>query len=101
MWGRNGPLLSRLWPYLRAPASVRGRVVSTTSMSWFSTAWPAFFLGIMLWGAHMGLTQGLLSAMVADAAPAGVTLAIDAVGDTASWDDAAAAPLRHRGADAG
>ena len=34
-----------------------------------STAWPAFFLGIMLWGAHMGLTQGLLSAMVADAAP--------------------------------
>jgi MFS family permease len=35
-----------------------------------STAWPAFFLGVMLWGAHMGLTQGLLSALVADAAPA-------------------------------
>jgi len=30
----------------------------------------AFFAGIALWGAHMGLTQGLLSAMVADAAPA-------------------------------
>jgi MFS family permease len=29
-----------------------------------------FFIGIVLWGAHMGLTQGLLSAMVADAAPA-------------------------------
>jgi MFS family permease len=28
-----------------------------------------FFIGIVLWGAHMGLTQGLLSAMVADAAP--------------------------------
>lgn len=28
-----------------------------------------FFAGIVLWGAHMGLTQGLLSAMVADAAP--------------------------------
>jgi MFS family permease len=28
-----------------------------------------FVLGIVLWGAHMGLTQGLLSAMVADAAP--------------------------------
>jgi MFS family permease len=29
-----------------------------------------FFVGILLWGAHMGLTQGLLAAMVADAAPA-------------------------------
>lgn len=29
-----------------------------------------FFAAILLWGAHMGLTQGLLSAMVADAAPA-------------------------------
>ena len=29
-----------------------------------------FFLGIVLWGAHMGLTQGLLSTLVADAAPA-------------------------------
>ena len=27
------------------------------------------FLGVALWGLHMGLTQGLLSAMVADAAP--------------------------------
>jgi MFS family permease len=27
------------------------------------------FLGIVLWGAHMGLTQGLLSTLVADAAP--------------------------------
>jgi MFS family permease len=26
-------------------------------------------LGVMLWGLHMGLTQGLLSALVADAAP--------------------------------
>lgn len=28
------------------------------------------FAGIVLWGAHMGLTQGLLSTLVADAAPA-------------------------------
>jgi MFS family permease len=28
------------------------------------------FIGIVLWGLHMGLTQGLLSAMVADTAPA-------------------------------
>jgi MFS family permease len=31
---------------------------------------PAVFAGIALWGAHLGLTQGLLSALVADAAPA-------------------------------
>ncbi len=30
----------------------------------------AAFLGIAAWGLHMGLTQGLLSAMIADAAPA-------------------------------
>lgn len=30
-------------------------------------AW--FFAGVVLWGAHMGLTQGLLSTLVADAAP--------------------------------
>jgi MFS family permease len=29
-----------------------------------------FFTAIVLWGLHMGLTQGLLSALVADAAPA-------------------------------
>jgi MFS family permease len=29
----------------------------------------ALFGGVVLWGLHMGLTQGLLSAMVADAAP--------------------------------
>ena len=32
------------------------------------TVW--FFAAILLWGAHMGLTQGLLSALVADASPA-------------------------------
>jgi len=31
---------------------------------------PAIFLGIGLWGLHMGLTQGVLSALVAQAAPA-------------------------------
>ena len=30
----------------------------------------ALAAGIVLWGAHMGLTQGLLSTLVADAAPA-------------------------------
>jgi len=30
---------------------------------------PMLFLGVVLWGAHMGLTQGLLSTLVAGAAP--------------------------------
>lgn len=35
-----------------------------------STHFVALFTGIALWGIHMGITQGLLAAMVADAAPA-------------------------------
>ncbi|HET7365156.1 MAG TPA: MFS transporter [Burkholderiales bacterium] len=35
-----------------------------------SNHWGAVWLGVSLWGLHMGMTQGLLSAMVADAAPA-------------------------------
>ena len=31
---------------------------------------PTVMIGVALWGLHMGLTQGLLSAMVADTAPA-------------------------------
>ena len=30
---------------------------------------PGVFLGVGLWGAYLGLTQGLLSALVADTAP--------------------------------
>ena len=32
--------------------------------------WSRVLLGVMLWGVHMGMTQGLLAAMVADTAPA-------------------------------
>jgi MFS family permease len=35
-----------------------------------TASWTLFFAGIVLWGVHMGLTQGLLSTLVADAAPA-------------------------------
>lgn len=35
----------------------------------FGTTIGAVFAGVALWGLHMGLTQGLLSAMVADTAP--------------------------------
>jgi MFS family permease len=38
-------------------------IASFTSLAWF-------FIGVVLWGAHMGLTQGLLSALVAGEAPA-------------------------------
>jgi MFS family permease len=35
-----------------------------------SGRWPAVLLGVGLWGLHMGMTQGLLAVMVAQAAPA-------------------------------
>lgn len=31
--------------------------------------WPGMLLGVALWGLHMGMTQGLLAAMVANTAP--------------------------------
>lgn len=35
-----------------------------------STHWLGMLAGVALWGVHMGMTQGLLAAMVADVAPA-------------------------------
>jgi MFS family permease len=35
----------------------------------FSNSWRAVFFGVALWGLHMGMTQGLLAAIVTDAAP--------------------------------
>jgi MFS family permease len=35
-----------------------------------AAGWTALAIGIVLWGAHMGLTQGVFSALVADRAPA-------------------------------
>lgn len=35
-----------------------------------SNHWTVVLVGVALWGIHMGLTQGLLAAMVADTAPA-------------------------------
>ncbi|GLI93122.1 MFS transporter [Methylocystis echinoides] len=34
-----------------------------------ATSLPLLWLGVVLWGLHMGLTQGLFAALVADAAP--------------------------------
>jgi MFS family permease len=36
----------------------------------FAQSIPAVALGVVAWGLHMGLTQGLLAALVADTAPA-------------------------------
>jgi MFS family permease len=38
-------------------------------LAWSATP-AALFAGVVLWGVHMGLTQGLLSTLVADASPA-------------------------------
>ncbi len=35
-----------------------------------SSHWSALLAGVLLWGVHMGMTQGLLATMVADTAPA-------------------------------
>ena len=35
-----------------------------------SDHWAVVLTGVMLWGVHMGITQGLLATMVADTAPA-------------------------------
>jgi MFS family permease len=35
-----------------------------------ASSWPLMLAGVVLWGVHLGLTQGLLAAMVADTAPA-------------------------------
>lgn len=36
----------------------------------YGNSWGVVFLGVVLWGLHMGITQGLLAKMVADTAPA-------------------------------
>ncbi len=73
---------------------------------------PFLFLGIALWGVHMGLTQGLLSTLVADAAPArlrgtafgvfhlasGVAMLLASVIAGALWDGYGAAWTFYAGA---
>jgi MFS family permease len=48
-----------------------GLVVLVASDLVLATAagWPLLLAGVALWGVHMGMTQGLLAAMVADTAP--------------------------------
>ena len=45
-------------------------LIAADAMLGLSSHLTGIFIGIVLWGLHMGLTQGLLSAMVAGTAPA-------------------------------
>ncbi len=70
-----------------------------------ASGWPLLLLGVGLWGVHMGMTQGLLAAMVADTAPAdlrgtafgffnllsGVSMLLASVIAGALWDQLGAA----------
>jgi MFS family permease len=61
---------------------------------------PLVMLGVVFWGLHMGLTQGLLATLVADTAPTelrgtafgvfnfvgGVAMLVASVGAGALWD---------------
>ena len=65
-----------------------------------STHWAGMLLGVALWGVHMGMTQGLLAAMIAKTAPAdlrgtaygifslvsGVGLLVASLGAGAIWE---------------
>jgi MFS family permease len=58
-WGRKAPLALGMAALIAADIvlALRGDI-------------PGVLLGVALWGLHLGLTQGLLAALVADAAPA-------------------------------
>ncbi|MCB6182866.1 MFS transporter [Leeia sp. TBRC 13508] len=74
--------------------------------------WWVIGLGVMLWGVHMGMTQGLLSALVADTAPSdlrgtafglfnlvsGICLLLASAGAGLLWDTLGAASTFYAGA---
>ena len=78
----------------------------------YSQSWGVVFLGVALWGLHMGITQGLLATMVADTAPAdlrgsafgffnllsGLTMLIASALAGLLWDRLGAAFTFHAGA---
>ena len=44
-------------------------IAADAALAW-DGHWLAVWLGVVLWGLHLGMTQGLLAAMIADTAPA-------------------------------
>ncbi len=77
-----------------------------------STHWVGIIVGVALWGIHMGMTQGLLTAMIAKTAPAdlrgtafglfsmvsGVALLIASLGAGIIWETWGAAYTFYTGA---
>jgi MFS family permease len=55
------------WGVLAVGASL---LIAADLVLAFGASLPTIAIGIVLWGLHMGFTQGLLAALVADAAPA-------------------------------
>jgi MFS family permease len=93
-FGRNGILAVGI-----------GLLVVADLLLGFGTTIPSMFLGVVFWGLHMGLSQSLLAALVADTAPAdlrgtafgvfnfasGIGLLISSVVAGALWDTVAPA----------
>jgi MFS family permease len=63
-----GRLADRMPPALLLAAGIACLVAADIVLA-LASGIAAFAAGIVLWGLHMGLTQGLLAAMVANAAP--------------------------------
>src|SRR6185369_10635961 len=63
-----GALSDRMEPRSVLLAGIAVLVAADLWLARASTLW-AVFAGIALWGAHMALTQGIFSRMIADAAP--------------------------------
>lgn len=62
--------LSDRMPHLRLLMWGLAVLVLADAVLALSTHWAGMLAGVALWGVHMGMTQGLLAAMVADVAPA-------------------------------
>ena len=64
-----GKLADRIAPERLLLAGI-GVLIAADLVLALATGMAALAIGVLLWGLHMGLTQGLLAAMVAHAAPA-------------------------------
>ena len=64
-----GKLSDRMGRSALLAAGVAVLIAADLALAW-NAGWGAVSAGIALWGLHMGMTQGLLGAMVADTAPA-------------------------------
>lgn len=94
-----GALSDRIGRFGLLAAGLVVLIVADLVLAW-APGLPAIALGVVLWGLHMALTQGLLAALVADSAPAdlrgtafgvfnlvsGVALLVASVLAGALWD---------------